>query len=198
MLNSSVLVLNRAFFPVHVTTARRGLCLLYAGLAQAINAQYEMFDYPSWSALSVGEGDEAVGLVGRAMKVPRVLVLVAYDRVPRRTVRFSRRNVFIRDGGTCQYCGRAFPTSELNLDHVIPRSRGGKTAWDNIVCSCVPCNKRKGGNPPEQAGMRLVSNPAPPRWSPRYAFSLRGPIHREWVPFLNVVDFTYWNLELRD
>ncbi|MCL1925670.1 MAG: HNH endonuclease [Syntrophorhabdaceae bacterium] len=198
MLNSSVLVLNRAFFPVHITSVRRAFCLLYAGLAKAINEQYELFDYPSWSVLSASEGDGRVGLVGRSIRIPRVLVLVAYDRVPRRAIRFSRRNVFIRDGNTCQYCGRAFPSSELNLDHVIPRSRGGKTSWENIVCSCLPCNKTKGGNPPEQAGMRLISRPAAPRWSPEYAFSFRGQIHKEWMPFLNVVDFTYWNLELRN
>ncbi|HZL98252.1 MAG TPA: HNH endonuclease, partial [Terriglobales bacterium] len=87
---------------------------------------------------------------------------------------------------------------ELNLDHVVPRSQGGKTSWENIVCSCIPCNKRKGGNRPEETGMRLVSAPRTPRWSPEFAFSLRTPIHREWVPFLNVVDFTYWNLELQD
>ena len=198
MLNSSVLVLNRAFFPVHVTTARRAFCLLYAGLAKAINEQYELFDYPSWSALSASEGGACVGLVGRTIRIPRVLVLVAYDRVPRRTVRFSRRNVFIRDGNTCQYCGGTFPSSELNLDHVIPRSKGGKTSWENIVCSCLTCNKMKGGNPPEQVDMRLISRPVSPRWSPEYAFSIRGPIHREWMPFLNVVDFTYWNLELQN
>jgi 5-methylcytosine-specific restriction endonuclease McrA len=198
MLNSSVLVLNRAFFPVHVTNVRRAFCLLYAGLARAINEQYETFDYRSWSALSVAAGQDAVGLVGRAVRVPRVVVLVAYDRIPRRNVRFSRRNIFIRDRNTCQYCGASFHTSDLNLDHVIPRSQGGTTSWENIVCSCVPCNKRKGGNHPGQAGMRLVSVPRTPRWSPEYAFSLRRPIHKEWVPFLNVVDFTYWNLELED
>jgi 5-methylcytosine-specific restriction endonuclease McrA len=198
MLNSSVLVLNRALFPVQVTTVRRAFCLLYTGLAKAINEKYVMVDYLSWSALSVSEGQGCVGLVGGVVRIPRVLVLVAYDRVPRRTVRFSRRNVFIRDANTCRYCGGVFSSNELNLDHVIPRSQGGKTSWENIVCSCLPCNKMKGGNSPEQAGMRLISRPATPRWSPEYAFSLRGPIHREWMPFLNVVDFTYWNLELKD
>jgi 5-methylcytosine-specific restriction endonuclease McrA len=146
----------------------------------------------------VAAGDPAVGVVGRVVRIPRVVVLVAYDRVPRRNVRFSRRNIFVRDRNTCQYCGKLFPSSELNLDHVVPRSQGGKTSWENIVCSCIPCNKRKGGNRPAETGMRLVSAPRAPRWSPEFAFSLRTPIHREWVPFLNVVDFTYWNLELQD
>jgi 5-methylcytosine-specific restriction endonuclease McrA len=197
MLNSGVLVLNRAFFPVHVTSVRRAFCLLYSGLAKAINARYETYDFQSWSELSVHAPEEAVGLVGRMIRVPRVIVLVAYDRVPRRNVRFSRHNIFVRDRNTCQYCGKTFPRSDLNLDHIVPRSRGGVTTWENIVCSCLECNKRKGGERPENVGMKLIANPARPRWSPEYAFSLRSPIHREWLPFLNVVDFTYWNLELQ-
>jgi 5-methylcytosine-specific restriction endonuclease McrA len=192
-----VLVLNRAYFPVHVTSVRRAFCLLYAGLARAINSRYETFDFTSWSQLSVHSGDEAVGVVGRMIRVPRVIVLVAYDRVPRRNVRFSRHNIFVRDRNTCQYCGRALPRSELNLDHVVPRSRGGATTWENIVCSCLPCNKRKGGGLPDEVGMRLITLPSRPRWSPEYAFSLRRPVHEEWLPFLNLVDYTYWNLELQ-
>ena len=104
----------------------------------------------------------------------------------------------MRDGNTCQYCGKRFPTSELNLDHVIPRSRGGITSWDNIVCSCIACNKRKGGELPEQARMRLIRRPARPQWGPQFTFSPRASIHREWLPFLSLVDFTYWNLELEN
>ncbi len=196
MLNSGVLVLNRSFFPVHVTSVRRAFCLLYSGIAKAINSQYELFDFQSWSELSVHAHDETVGLVGRMIRVPRVVVLTAYDRVPRRNVRFSRRNIFLRDRNTCQYCGKSFSTADLNLDHVIPRSRGGVTSWENIVCSCIRCNKRKGGNLPQAVGMRLVVRPSKPRWSPRFAFTPRGNVHREWLPFLNLVDFSYWNLEL--
>ena len=196
MLNTGVLVLNRAFFPVHVTSVRRAYCLLYSGIAKAINSRYEMFDFQSWSELSVHANDETVGLVGRMILVPRVVVLTAFDRIPRRNVRFSRRNIFLRDRNTCQYCGKSFPTSELNLDHVVPKSRGGVTSWENIVCSCVGCNKRKGGNLPESVGMRIIVKPGKPQWAPRFAFVPRGNVHREWIPFLNLVDFTYWNLEL--
>ncbi len=196
MLNSGVLVLNRAFFPVHITSVRRAFCLLYSDMARAINSRYEMFDFQSWSELSVHTSEEAIGLVGRMIRVPRVVVLTAYDRVPRRNVRFCRRNIFVRDRNTCQYCGKIFPTNELNLDHVIPRSRGGMTTWENIVCSCISCNKRKGGVLPEQAGMRLIRKPKRPQWAHQFAFSPRTSIHREWLPFLSIVDFTYWNLEL--
>ena len=124
MLNTGVLVLNRAFFPVHITSVRRAFCLLYTGLARAINSQYEMYDFQSWSELSVHTSEEAIGLVGRMIRVPRVVVLTAYDRVPRRNVRFCRRNIFGRDRNTCQYCGKMFPTTELNLDHSprVPRA----------------------------------------------------------------------------
>ncbi len=83
--------------------------------------------------------------------MPRVIRLLAYDRLPKQTVRFNRRNLFARDNNRCQYCGKRFPTSELSLDHVVPRSRGGDTTWENIVCSCVACNVRKGGRTPTSA-----------------------------------------------
>lgn len=151
MLNSGVLVLNRAFFPVHVTSVRRAFCLLYAGLARAVTPRYEMFDFKSWSELSASAGDDAVGLVGRMIRVPRVVVLTAYDRIPRRTVRFSRRNIFVRDRNTCQYCGRTHATAELNLDHVTPRSRGGGDELGEHRLQLPPLQQAEGG-PPSRGG----------------------------------------------
>jgi hypothetical protein len=102
--------------------------------------------------------------VGRRIRIPRVIVLTAYERFPKARVRFSRLNIYARDGNTCQYCGRTLPRSDLNLDHVIPRSRGGTTSWENVVCSCIPCNLIKGGRTPAEAGMRLLHAPSRPRW----------------------------------
>lgn len=197
VLNSKVLVLNRSYFPVHVTSVRRAFSLLYQGIAKAVDAQYRTFDYESWSALSTSVHDETIGLIGRAIRVPRVILLVSYDRVPRRRVRFSRFNVFARDKNTCQYCGRRFARNELNLDHVVPRSRNGESTWENIVCSCFVCNRIKGGRRPEEAGMRLIKKPVQPEWTPFMleTFSLRR--YRDWVPFLNEVDAAYWNTELQ-
>ncbi len=197
VLNSKVLVLNRSYFPVHVTSVRRAFSLLYQGIAKAVDAQYRTFDYESWSALSTSVHDETIGLIGRAIRVPRVILLVSYDRVPRRRVRFSRFNVFARDKNTCQYCGRRFARNELNLDHVVPRSRNGESTWENIVCSCFVCNRIKGGRRPEEAGMRLIKKPVQPEWTPFMleTFSLRR--YQDWVPFLNEVDAAYWNTELQ-
>lgn len=197
MLNSNVLVLNRSFLPVHVTTVRRAFCLLYAGLAKAVNDQYETFDYDSWSQISAERNDETIGMVGRVIKIPRVILLCAYDRVPKRHVRFSRYNIFARDKNTCQYCGKRFARQELNLDHVVPRSQGGTSTWENVVCSCHLCNRHKGGKTPEQARMKLIRRPQKPDRTPPINLSFRGFLREEWAPFLDfMVDVSYWNTEL--
>ncbi len=196
VLNSKVLVLNRAYMPIHVTSVRRALSLLYQDIARAVDAQYRTFDFESWAELA--ESEDRIGLVGRAIRVPRVILLLAYDRVPKRYVRFSRYNIFARDANRCQYCGIQYARSELNLDHVIPRSRGGRSVWENVVCSCLRCNRVKGGRTPTEAGMRLIHVPRRPEWTPFMleTFSLRR--YREWAPFLSGVDAAYWNTELRE
>ncbi len=197
MTSTHVLVLNKSFLPVHVTTVRRAFCLLYSGIAKAVNSQYDTFDYESWSQISIERSDETVGLVDRVIKVPRVILLLAYDRVPKRRVRFSRYNIFARDKNTCQYCGEKFSRSELNLDHVIPRSQGGISSWENVVCSCHSCNRHKGGRTPVQAKMKLVAQPRRPAWTPPLNISLHEIMRKEWAPFLDfMVDVSYWNTEL--
>lgn len=194
-LSSKVLVLNRSYLPIHITSVRRAVALLYQDLAHAVDAQYRTFDFASWSELAALE--DRIGMVGRAIRVPRVIVLMSYDRLPRRTVRFSRFNIFARDRNRCQYCGGEFPRSELNLDHVIPRAQGGVSTWENVVCSCLRCNRVKGGRTPAQAAMRLISTPRRPEWTPFVleTFSLRR--YQEWVPFLRMVDAAYWTAELK-
>jgi 5-methylcytosine-specific restriction endonuclease McrA len=198
MLDSSVLVLNRVYQPLHVTSVRRAVSLLYQGVARALDAQFRLFDFESWAALAAAVNDEAIHTPSRAIRVPRVIVLVAHVHLPQQRVRFSRLNVYARDESTCQYCGRRFPRSELNLDHVVPRSRGGSTSWENVVCSCVPCNLRKGGRTPDEAGLRLLRHPARPRWTTVLRNAARRATYQEWKPFLGLVDAAYWNSELRD
>ncbi len=197
MTDSHVLVLNKSFLPIQVTSVRRAFCLLYSGIAKAVNSQYETFDYESWSHITLERNDETVGLVDRVIKVPRVILLLAYDRVPRRRVRFSRYNIFARDKNTCQYCGQRFHRSELNLDHVVPRSQGGTSTWENVVCSCHECNRQKGGRTPGQARMKLVFQPRRPSWTPPLNVALHEIMRKEWAPFLDfMVDVSYWNTEL--
>lgn len=195
MLNTAVLVLNRHYQPVHVTSVKRAFALLYQGVAKALDNQFRLYEFQDWAELSAA-GHDAISTVRGTIRVPRVLVLQAYEYLPRGRVRFSRLNIYARDGDTCQYCGRQLPRSELNLDHVVPRSQGGKTSWENVVCSCIDCNLKKGGRTPEQAGMKLLKRPVRPRWTPLFRGASKKVTYREWLPFLTLADASYWNVEL--
>ena len=116
-----------------------------------------------------------------------------YDRMPKKEVKFTRHNIFERDQNTCQYCGQVFDRSELNLDHVTPRDRGGPTTWENIVCSCIACNTRKSNRTPNEAGMNLVRKPKRPKWRPFVQINFTLHRHDSWKHF---VDLAYWNVEL--
>lgn len=196
VLSTEVLVLNKSFLPIHITTVKRAFVLLYEGIAKVVDNQFAIYDFNNWAELKAEYGDDVIGVVHKVIKVPRVIVLITYDRIPKKHVRFSRLNIFARDKNTCQYCGRIFPRNELNIDHVIPRSMGGLSTWENVVCSCFECNKRKGGRTPDQAGMKLIRKPKKPEWTPYAAFNFKHIIYKEWTPFLNIVDASYWNVEL--
>jgi Restriction endonuclease len=118
--------------------------------------------------------------------------------MPKKEVKFNRINIFRRDDDSCQYCRMKFPRSELTIDHVIPRSMGGKSTWENVVCCCVDCNRRKGGRTPEEAKTRLRTKPKKPLWSPLSNISIKALKYKEWEPFLSFVDMSYWNVELED
>ncbi len=188
MLSSHVLILNRGYLPIHVTTVRRALILLYQGHAKVVGEQFETFDFFSWLDLEIENHHETIGLVHGEIRVPRVLLLNLYDRLPQRSIRFSRHNIFLRDLHICQYCGDGHPRGHLNLDHVIPRSRGGKTNWENVVCCCLDCNRRKGGLLPQEAGMSLIKEPRIPRWVPLMHLKHHEVRYREWRPFLTLVE----------
>jgi len=198
MINSSVLVLNKHYQPVHVTTVKRAFSLLYLGVARALDRQMSTFDFESWAALATESGDDVIHTTSRIIRIPRVIILQFYDRIPRTKVRFSRLNIYARDNNTCQYCGRHLPRSQLNLDHVIPRAQGGRTAWENVVCCCVACNLRKGARTPEQAGVSLMQPPSRPRWTPVFRTPEGRVAYRKWLPFLGLADAAYWNVELQD
>ncbi len=201
-LDASVLVLNKFYMAVHVISVRRAFCLLFKNLAEVItvdDGQYASFNFASWREVSVARAlyrepdDDFVRTVHFEVQVPRIIRLLLYDRMPRQTVKFNRRNLFARDGNRCQYCGKKHSTSELSLDHVIPRSRGGRATWNNIVCACLGCNVKKGGRTPREAGMNLIREPVEPRTSPVVSLKLSHRKYRSWKAFL---DNAYWSVEL--
>ncbi len=199
MLTSPVLVLNRYFVPVTIISVRRAFLMLYNGAAKAVGSDYETFDFESWSEIStIKERDEAIRTVSAVIKTPRVIILVRYEGFVRKEAKFNRMNIFRRDGGACQYCLRRFSRSELTIDHVVPRSQGGKSTWDNVVCCCISCNRKKGGRTPEQSRMSLIKKPKKPLWDPFSNVYIRAVKYKEWEPFLNFVDISYWNVELEE
>jgi 5-methylcytosine-specific restriction endonuclease McrA len=200
-LSSSVLVLNRFFLAIHVITARRAFSLLYRELAEVIHledGQYANYDFDSWREMSELRADEKqphddwIRAVNFVIQVPRVIRLYRFDRIPRRKVRFSRRNLFARDSFQCQYCSRELPPAQLSVDHVVPRSRGGETVWDNVVTCCLRCNVKKGGRTPQEAHMKLVRRPYKPRHNPLLAMKIDSPKYRCWQTF---VQSAHWSVE---
>jgi 5-methylcytosine-specific restriction endonuclease McrA len=202
-LNCSVLVLNKHYMAVRIIGARRAFSLLFRQLAEVVSVEkdtYCNYDFQSWCEVSQfrrqfePDGYDWVSTVNFYIAVPRIIRLLFYDRLPRSDVKFNRRNIFARDKNKCQYCGKHFPTSELSLDHVIPRNMGGKTTWENIVCACTDCNARKGGQALRQAGLGLIRKPEKPRHSPLIHIHLGHQRYTSWKQFL---DHAYWSVELK-
>jgi 5-methylcytosine-specific restriction endonuclease McrA len=203
-LDASVLVLNKLFMAIHIISVRRAFCLLCKDLAEVVSmedGQFTTYDFATWREVSEyrarhfrREDDDWVRTISTEIQVPRVIRLMDYDRLPKQTVKFNRRNIFARDHNQCQYCGKKFPTSELSLDHVVPRSQGGTSTWENIVCACVTCNVRKGGRTPKEANMHLIRKPEKPKRSPMLNLKLTNKKYQSWKTFL---DNAYWSVELK-
>ena len=192
LLQRPTLILNRNWQPENVAPVARALVLLWNASARVVDpADYQTYTWEDWSRLCPKDGDRFIQAVRFRMRVPEVITLTGYDRLPAAAVTFSRRNIFKRDHYTCQYCGAQPGMDELTLDHVVPRAQGGQSRWDNCVLACLACNKRKADRTPEQAKMWLKHTPVQPRWNPRYAaHDLRI---ESWSKFLSEA---YWNVAL--
>jgi 5-methylcytosine-specific restriction endonuclease McrA len=167
-LQKPVLVLNASYEPINICGARRALVLVLKGVA----ATEEVSSHVVHSSR-------------RAMHLPSVIRLLEYRRIPHQTRSLSRKNILMRDRYTCQYCHRTLSSAELTLDHVVPRSRAGESAWENLVACCHPCNNRKGGRTPEEAGMKLLRPPRPfSLHTSRHLMRLFGKSDEQWRKYL--------------
>jgi len=202
-LDCSVLVLNKHYMAIRIVGARRAFSLLFRDLAEVVSleqGQYASYNFQSWCEVSrfrrrfQPDGYDWVSTVNLYVAVPRIIRLLFYDRLPPTDVKFNRRNIFARDKNRCQYCGKRYATTELSLDHVIPRTMGGKSVWENVVCACTDCNVKKGGRMPQQAGLALVRKPIKPRHNPLIHVHLGQERYRSWQQFL---DHAYWSVELK-
>ncbi len=195
ILQERTLVLNRSWMAITTTSVRHAVSLVYQRAARVICPDtYQTHDFDSWSELAVARDQPCVRTVANQLRVPEIIVLATYDGLPRRNVPFSRRNLYRRDQHMCQYCGGRPGTEELSIDHVIPRSRGGRSTWENCVLACVECNKRKSNRMAWEAGMALLRHPRVPRWSWDVEVSV-GRRRASWDTFISD---RYWNTELKD
>ena len=207
-LNANVLVLNKFYQAIRVINVRRAFSLLCRELAEVVHietdaqgqSKWQNHTFESWQELSALKAEfepddyEWIHTVRFQIAVPRIIRLLGYDKLPRQDVKFNRRNIYARDSSRCQYCGKRFSTTELSLDHVVPKSQGGKTTWENIVCCCVRCNVKKGGRTPEQAHLHLITKPVKPKRSPVINIRLADDRYWSWKQFL---DNAYWTVELK-
>ncbi|MBL8231629.1 MAG: HNH endonuclease [Bryobacterales bacterium] len=167
-LRNPVLVLNASYEPINVCAVRRALVLVLKGVAST--EEHSVTNVHS---------------TRQSFRVPSVIRLLEYRRIPHQSRALSRKNILLRDRYTCQYCGKTLPSSELTLDHVVPRSRGGDGSWENLVACCNPCNNRKGNRTPDEANMRLNRMPRPfTLHTSRHLMRMLGKGDDQWRKYL--------------
>lgn len=194
------LVLNKTWTPVGTVPLQRALIMLFSTYgtgepkARIIEPDsYQTFTWEDWSKLQPVASDEFIQGVNIMFRVPEVILLTRFERLPQPKVHFSRRTLYKRDNMTCQYCCARPGSAELTIDHIIPRSRGGATSWENCTLACVDCNARKANRTPEEAGMKLLSEPKKPR-THLFRYDSLKPV-KSWEAFLGQA---YWNVGIGD
>lgn len=212
VLNRPTLVLNKSWHPIDSTIVRDALSDVISERAHFLDTEsYLAHDIYSWMKQDIPEGEAFIQSVSGRVRVPEIMLLTEYSKIPVRKVVFCRRNLWRRDRRCCQYCGQEPPMDEVTIDHIVPRSKGGESTFPNCVLSCIACNLKKGNRSLDQTGMRLrrtkrLSNgewttvfynePKRPMWNPLYALR-RKTFPKSWGAFLKNFDETlYWEVEL--
>jgi len=184
-----VLVLNRNWQAINIRTPQEAFCQMATGVATALEIEGENHIRPvswdEWITLPIREGDNQVRTARGAIRVPTVIVAVNYARVPKKRPKLSAKNIRERDGNRCQYTGRLLKPDEGSLDHVLPRSRGGKDTWENLVWAAKEVNQRKADRLPQEAGLKLLATPRAPKELPASALIRNAHGVAEWKLFLN-------------
>ena len=205
-LNKNVLVLNKGYKAISVVSVLDAISSVYTGKSVFVDTDYIEYKWNDWADKKLVDLDTAhkypdshIKMGWYGIQVPQVMILKNYSKVPQQSVRLTRRNLYIRDGGRCCYTGKRLKTSEITIDHVIPRCKGGKNTWQNLVISSLAANTKKGGRTPQQADMKLLKTPSLPKWNPIYITGIRN-CPQSWKNFLNTQnwDECYWDVQLAD
>ncbi len=192
-LSNQVLVLNRLWQAVNIVGLKRAFGLLFQEHAKVIHSDdgnFLIYNGEEWVDYSLNnpskKESDSLKTINYKIRIPKVILLNQFDRLPMKEMKFTRQSLYERDSSTCQYCGKIGQLKDLNLDHIIPRERGGRTTWENVVTSCIKCNSRKANKLPHEAGMRLKRKPNKPKWRPFVSYKLNGNIDTAWSQFLQV------------
>ena len=164
VLNRPVLVLNKVWIPIRVVSAKRCLKLVFADKASIVNPDdYSVYDWESWQKIDSSEDDISIKTTSGSVKLPEVMVLLSYDKVFIRRLRLTKKNIYMRDECKCQYTGEYLHGKDADIDHIIPRSKGGKNTWENMVVCSRKINRQKADKTPDEAGLKLIRKPSKPR-----------------------------------
>lgn len=186
-LDKSVLILNKNWIPINTTSVKHSFALMYVDNAKGLiidNGNFISLDWNSWASLELRESDEIIKTVNGRIKIPNIIVLNNNDKIPRQTIKFTQKSLWERDNFTCQYTGKKLTKLTGNIDHVIPKSHGGKTCWENCVLAHKDINSKKANKTPEQAGLKLLKIPSKPRIMPVSFYIKRNKEIKDWNLFL--------------
>jgi len=184
----NVLILNKHWIPINTTTAKHSFALMYTHNARGMMIEEDKLvplEWREWISLEVNENDRKVKTVRGFVKIPTVIVLNHYDKIPRQIIKFTQKSLWERDNFTCQYTGKKVTRTNGNIDHIIPRSQGGKTSWENCVIAHKEINAIKADRTPEQAGLKLLKKPSAPRFMPVSFYIKNKDEIQDWDLFLN-------------
>ncbi len=188
VLSRPVLVLNKMWIPIRVASVRRCLNLIFANKASIVDpADYAIYSWLEWVDIDTTDDEYVITTTRSDVKVPEVIVLAKHDKVYMKDLRLTKRNIYIRDRYRCQYTGKQLKFDEANIDHVIPRARGGKNTWSNLVVCTKEINSIKGDRTPEEAGLKLIKKPVKP--APDGPHKLMDPkfnMPASWSKFIKV------------
>lgn len=210
ILETKVLVLNKSYVPIKTTTVIDAISKLFCDTVEAITVDqnnYVSYDFGSWTEISMFrkefENDfeelnrevDWIRTPSLHLMVPRVVRLLTYDKLPKHDVKLTRKALYERDRYVCQYCGNKFKSDELNIEHILPKSRGGQNTWENLAAACISCNRKKGNRTPSEAGMKLIKTPRKPKPKAEARIKFGSERYKDWDHF---VSHLYWNTEIED
>lgn len=188
IIKQSVLILNKHWIPINTTTPKHSFALMFSDNAKAILIEDDKvvpLDWNDWVNVNPSEKDRKIKTVRGYIKIPSIIVLNYYDKIPRQTIKFTQKSLWERDNFTCQYTGKKVNRTNGNIDHIVPKAQGGKTSWENCVIAHKEINAIKADRTPEQAGLKLLKKPSAPKLMPVSFYIRNREEIEDWNLFLN-------------